>query len=245
MNLIKFAIDNSIIEEYSYYRKPAYRLINEPSQSTLNSKHAKDIIVEEEVEEITIDERLVPQYMNDWDLLDETIARNETIVLLNTPATPLIMTTLPETVPPPSSLSISTPTTPTIMHDPYFVHKRQQDSGAANDDSISRLLAIVEAQQKSISELIQQNQMQQMKQQLQQLSFQKQTERLEILIDKLNLKVDDQPATSSTTTKAFTANTTITNLPPKTASYHKNRNPDKVNQIENSQETKEAGRDLW
>ena len=93
--LIQFAIDKNIIEEYSYYRKPAYRLLIEQTEIICSSKYQKDMIVEEQVEEVKIanDERLA-QYMNDWDIFDETLVTNETIVLPCTPATPLSITTL-------------------------------------------------------------------------------------------------------------------------------------------------------
>jgi len=101
-------------------------------------------------------------------------------------------------------------------HEPYIIHKR--DQGNASDDTINRLLCIVEAQQKSIADLIKQNQHQHMKQQLQQLSFQRETEKLANLIDKLNEKVDTRLQTAaSTITKVSTSKSTTAIPTPKTS----------------------------
>ena len=161
--------------------------MSERPQRTCTSKYRREIVVEDQMVEevIQIDTNLVPKYTNDWDFLceqDETIETYDEIIVPDTPAAALTITTLPDHSPSTPSLPNVTPSTP---FNPFIVHKRQ-DNGV--NDSIDRLLCIVEAQQNSIAELIRQNQNQQMKHQLQQLALQKQTERLESLIEKLDNK---------------------------------------------------------
>ena len=184
--------------------------MSERPQRTCSSKYRREIVVEDQMVEevIEIDKNLVPTSTNDWDSLigpDEIIEIDDPIIVPDTPAAALTITTLPEQSPYTPSLPNVTPSTP---YNPYIVHKRQDNVGV--NDTIDRLLCIVEAQQNSIAELIKQNQNQQMRHQLQQLALQKQTERLECLIERLDNKQETVVPNVQTSTVKATSKTMST-----------------------------------
>ena len=184
--------------------------MSERPQRTCSSKYRREIVVEDQMVEevIEIDKNLVPTSTNDWDSLigpDEIIEIDDPIIVPDTPAAALTITTLPEHSPSTPSLPNVTPSTP---YNPYIVHKRQDNVGV--NDTIDRLLCIVEAQQNSIAELIKQNQNQQMRHQLQQLALQKQTERLECLIERLDNKQETVVPNVQTSTVKATSKTMST-----------------------------------